>query len=236
MYILSDFHDYYDTCSSLGIDKQCPYQRKKVEYEHKLGRSTDTPSVGSEYLVRKNGRHYKYKIFYRLVGFCGKIYPVVLVEKYGLSGSESGATISFFFNPGELLDHLSEEKVQYKQSRWYWRSDHTLDSVSGLASFFNPDTWKHFLVYFQKHKVPIFILGSKYCILNPCLKDYGFQKIKDTFTAYQDIYMYISGVIGVETKPTVKISDKDMAESKGHGGKYSFRKPPGGKRGKPRWR
>jgi len=44
--------------------------------------------------------------------------------------------------------------------------------------------------------------------------------------------MFISGVLGVQVRPTVEISDKDKQAAKGHDGEYSFKKPPGG----GRWR
>ena len=67
-------------------------------------------------------------------------------------------------------------------------------------------------------------------VTNAQLKDFQFAKMKDPFTAFQDIYMYISGVLGVDAKPMVQISDKDLAHKRGHGGKYSFKKPPGTKK------
>ena len=67
------------------------------------------------------------------------------------------------------------------------------------------------------------------------MKNYRFVQIKDPPTAFQDIFMYIAGVIGITEPVTVKISDKELAKKKGHDGKYSFRKPPG-KRGNPKWR
>lgn len=231
MLIISDFHDYYDSVSSLGIDKQCPYQRKEISFDHNLPREK-RPHTGSVYYSKKH----RFEVSYRLIGFCGNIYPFVIVQKSRYGVETSKIKDFFFYSESDLMDFLKNEAVKPKQSSWRWYTDYTLDSIKGMGYFFDRNTWKDLVGYFQKHKVPIFLLGSKHSILNPTLKKFGFQQVKDPFTAYQDVYMFISGVLGVETKPTVKISDKDMAESKGHGGKYSFRKTPGGKRGKPRWR
>jgi hypothetical protein len=144
--------------------------------------------------------------------------------------------LSYFYNAEKLFAYLAKEKVKYSQRKSWLYHAHTLGEIGGIEKFFDCNNWSHFLGYFQKYKVPVFSLGPKILILNPFLKKLSFQQVKDTFTAYQGIHMFLSGVIGVEAKPTIKISDKDMAEAKGHGSKYSFRKLPGTKRSKPRWR
>jgi hypothetical protein len=228
--IASDWHDYYDSCSKLGVDKACVYNRETEQIDHKLDRKTPHPSTSNSY----RSRYYKYEVNYRLIGFSGAIYPLVIVEK---SLGNSTPELLHFYNAEKLLNYFTKEKIKYSRqySSWFYRT-YTLDEVGGIQKFFDQGNWNHFLEYFHKHKVPTFSIGPKLLILNPELKKLGFQQIKDPFTAYQDIHMYISGVIGVEPKITTKISDKDMAESKGHGDRYSFRKHPGTKRSKPRWR
>lgn len=230
MLIVSDFHDYYDSVLSLGIDKQCPYQRKQQKVEIRFPRETISPSSLNEYV--RGG--FKYKIKYRLIGFCGHIFPVVTVEKYGLFG-QGVVDQEFFYQEKPLVHYLESLKITPKQYKRWWQDRYTIEVVDGLKNFFNPMSWNHFLHYFQDHKVPIFLIGYDFYILNPELKKYRFQQVKDPYTAFQEVYMYVSGVLGVQPKPTVEISDEDKAEAKGHGGKYSFRKPPG-KRGKNRWR
>ena len=66
-------------------------------------------------------------------------------------------------------------------------------------------------------------------ILNPELRKYDFVTVKDPPAAFQEIYMYISGVLGVPARSMVEISDREKARKHGHDGKYSFKKPPRGK-------
>lgn len=230
MLIVSDFHDYYDSVSSLGIDKKCPYQRKQVKTEVRFPREVISPAMYNEY--ERGG--FKYKIRYRLLGFCGKIYPVVIVEKSTYFNPEI-LDQEFFYEEKPLAQYLTSLKITPKQYKRWWQDRYTIEVVDGLKKFFNPSSWDHFLPYFQTHKVPIFMIGRDFYVLNPALKQYRFQQVKDTYTAFQEVYMYISGVLGVQPNPTVEVSDKVKAAAKGHDGKYSFRKPPG-KRGKNRWR
>ena len=63
---------------------------------------------------------------------------------------------------------------------------------------------------------PVVVVEPKTTTKNPILKDYDFQKIVDPYTAFQEIQMYISGVLSTGDKnPQWPISDKLKAESKG---------------------
>ena len=66
------------------------------------------------------------------------------------------------------------------------------------------------------------ITGKAYT--NPVLKDFQFFRAVSTYQAFQEISMYISGVIGVGEKNTVTISDKDMRDAKGFDD-WSFKNP-----------
>ena len=74
---------------------------------------------------------------------------------------------------------------------------------------------------FFEEKVPAFIVyyndleRKQKLILNPCLEDWKFQKVKDPYTAYQEIAQYISGVLGIDSPETVSISDEEMKWEKG---------------------
>jgi len=80
---------------------------------------------------------------------------------------------------------------------------------------------------FLEFKVPVWavILGRSGSsgILNPRLKDYGFDRIKDSFTTFQEISMYLSNIL-VEQKETVVVQDKFRIEQHGFDLKKSFRK------------
>ena len=66
--------------------------------------------------------------------------------------------------------------------------------------------------------------------LNPRLSDFGFARVLDPFTAYQELRMWLSNLTNPE-KPIPYVSDQDMLLAKGFD-KFSFRKDPGGKKRK----
>ena len=91
---------------------------------------------------------------------------------------------------------------------------------------------------FRQLNVPIFIYDSDYdrkfigrytrrsnevFITNPTLKDYEFYKVQDSFTAFQEIQMFLGGVLGKGEKEIVEIEDKYKISQHGFDNK-SFRR------------
>jgi hypothetical protein len=205
MRIISKFHDYYDSVMRMGMDKECIYLRDTKEIE--------IPKDHND--VRISGRRNKNqgdiaditrdKV---IIGFCGNIYPLIIEKKE-----------KDYCSP-ELIYHYKESEYTQKYiGRWY-----------NTISFFDKD-WSKYKKIFVDYKTPVFIIliidrisnNNRSLLLNPRLSDYNFQSIKDPYTAYQDIYMYISGVLGINQKELIEISDKNRIEKHGFD-KWSFRK------------
>lgn len=116
-----------------------------------------------------------------------------------------------------MIKKLAIEMLEDGYS-WY-RKDVQANFAEDLK---NPALLK---IFVEKH-TPVFIYGdcldgeyktgkSKELIINPKLQDWGFQSVKDPVTAFQDIFMYISGVLGVDAPKMIEISDKEKAKKKG---------------------
>lgn len=208
MKIISGFRDYYDSIKSFGIDKTVVYNRKEERMLFKAG-----PEMYASWSF--NNGTFKAT---RIIGFCGKLYPLLQTPK------------SLIYDRKEALKRVKES--------WYEKEVNACFS----EDIKNPALLK----IFAEKNTPVFIYGdyldgkykpgvTKELIINPKLKDWGFESTKDPVTAFQEIYMFISGVLGTPVNPMVKLSDKELAKKRGHGDKFSFRKPPG-KRGNPKWR
>lgn len=78
-------------------------------------------------------------------------------------------------------------------------------------------------VYIEKNNK--FIEAGYRLIENPCLKDIQFYKLFDAATAYQELDMFISGIMAPENKPMTIIDDKHKAYQHGFDC-YSFKKEP----------
>jgi hypothetical protein len=212
MLIVSKFHDYYDSAIGYGVDKTIVYHRifdDKTYY--KSASSWRKETWGKEVC--------EVKLF--TIGFCGKLYPGVNIFKYQYGGTTLDRNI---YSAQELEDFRISLGAQDRKRRRVLRGVY-LDTRAGREDYFRVVESDDL---FFKYKCPVFYKDSSGIKPNPRLKDFSFQKVKDSVTAFQDIMMYISGVLGVDQRPMVEISDEDKAHKKGHGGKYSFRTPPKG--------
>ena len=62
--------------------------------------------------------------------------------------------------------------------------------------------------------------------INPLLKDYQFYKVYDAVQTFQEIQMFISGVLGNKEKEIIEVADKYKITQHGFDKKWSFRKEP----------
>lgn len=220
MLILSKRKDYYDVGMKLGIDKTCVYERNTINVKGTF------PSTS--YLVSGDWAS-------AVLAFCGEFYPFVYRVPVLSTIDE------IIWDVEEAVQTLPMEK----RRRSYWYDD--ISTEADIRKFFDQQYPKLESIY-HEYRTPIFGFHPvserpwrskkepyESLVINPNLKDIEFYKVKDPITAYQEVYMFMSGVIGAPPKPKEKVDDKIMAASKGHDGPYSFKKPPG-KRGRNKWR
>lgn len=62
-------------------------------------------------------------------------------------------------------------------------------------------------------------------IVNPVLADYGFYRVFDAWQAFQEISLWLGGVLRAGEPETVAIDDSQLAAAKGFD-RWSFRRPP----------
>lgn len=206
MRIISPFRDYYDQHDYAESDDI--YIRKSKEIIEDCSRS-------------RNGINLDFII----IGFCGEIYPLIRAHKSALINGKNEITEEFCFSSKEY------ETIKLKESSSLF--DNWYHPPSG---FFSKDFSSH-KEEFIKYGVPIFVKKiNRYndvilkFELNARLVDYKFGKIKDAQTAYQDVDMFISGVLG-NKESMVEIDDKHRIKAHGYD-EDSFRMPKGRK--KPR--
>ena len=82
-------------------------------------------------------------------------------------------------------------------------------------------------VVFLEHKSPAWVMDfssgrEKNGVVNPRLKDYQFDRIKDSNAAFQEISMYLANIL-VEQKELPIIEDRYRVEQHGFDLKKSFR-------------
>lgn len=231
MLIISKFHDYYDTViKSAGVDKSIVFNRteRKVVFEWPRNKSgfvshsfphRDYQHI-SEYYRRKD--EVGFGCF--AVGFCGKTYCGIKIGQTHIYGDDAFAWIDEENKKGRWGDWEMENKIPYwKEFKFPMEMFRNYNSPILLlnAPEFND------LDRNQLDSISHTLRFGKYLSLriNPVLKDCEFHKVIDAFTAFQEIQMFVSGVLGKTEKETVKISDNNKIVEHGFDPKWSFRKP-----------
>lgn len=206
MRIKSSFNDFYDIGQKFGQD-DILYIRERKVFE------SPTPFKPYDYIEELQFRWYT-------IGFCGIKYKI-------LHELNSGRYLSKI----EELDILiKEHKKHIKEA--YWSNTHYryLSRKNFIRKFnFEEENWRGIITSlkktfsYEKYQAPIYVIHpNNSIVVNDCLRPLKFYRIKDPYTAYQELHQYLSNIAKPE-KPIPHISDKIMAEAKGFD-KYSFRK------------
>ena len=233
MLIQSNFRDYYDSAAGLGVDKSIVYRRIPGIYNLSVEERSDLNLVIKEFVdnmdkttrswihqdwQRSYGiRHGSLSAKFGILGFCGKLYP-------------------YFYSNNLYTTNIPNIKHVYK-TRLYqpynfersW-ADLEFDLYQySKEVFIGPDLTR----WFYKLSSPIFtyMSGDDVIRYNIELRPIHFFTSVNTSTAFQELSMYVGGVLPQQGNKTVEITD-DLMLLKKHGmGNRSFRQgSPGDKK------
>jgi hypothetical protein len=235
MRIFSKFHDYYDTAIGYGIDPNIIYSRKKQyhKFDSPIGNNIHIErgrKILSE--VSRNDHISNKKIGITnavVVFFCGKQYVGIKISYRGVFGLHS----DFCYDvEGIKRFYKKYKKILPKKSknRSFFQTKDIL-SERNLKIFFknygNKDVSHdpHF-----DYDSPAILIKQQRDVdedgeitVNPILKDIKFYKCLDSFTTFQELSMFIGGVMGGKVPKMIEINDKDRIAMHGFN-EWSFRK------------
>ena len=239
MYIISKHKDYYDgVAGTTGIDKTIVYERETLEivdnkeiprpFHIKRGMWNEENAfinIVSAEIDKKKTKYYVDAHCF-IVGFCGKLYlgwKLTHISK----GWDEEHSIPCDVRITDIVYGYENVKEYLKTE--YWRSN-IEDNVRYVKSY-DP------IHVFREINAPVFVFNgdntaprnSYAFIINPILKDYGFYKVMDSFTAFQEISMFMGGVLGRGEKEILVVEDKYKIAQHGFD-KWSFRKEPESKK------
>lgn len=237
--------DYYDgVAGTTGIDKTIVYEREEKELSdsevpdffihnsHSWQKNRDSAFINFRYHNLKKEFQNKYpQMSFFIVGFCGKLYVgwKLYYEDSKCLGLPKQIFSKIIYDE-ELIQSMIEDKTS-------WRGNF-LDNLNEIKNYDALDI-------FRKYHTPIFIFDSNYNVtylnnnrwsktnpkffINPILKSYEFYKIFDSFQTFQEIQMFMSGVLGSNEKNIVEVEDKYKITQHGFD-KWSFRKESNNKK------
>jgi hypothetical protein len=218
MRIHSHFKDYYDSALSFGIDPALHYNRDegkrfyyRQEIKAKLPQDLTTEIAHHDTDYVREGKRWVPTGFlsYFLIGFCGRIYPCIKINKDG--------RVRFLYSEDALKAYETERGSLF-------RKDTHKQMVKFLTASITRDD------IFIEVNAPVFILfddpefrGRALNLdTNPFLKELEFFRAVDAFTAFQEISMYLGNQLVKRDKPD-EIADKYKISQHGFDD-WSFRK------------
>jgi hypothetical protein len=191
-----------------------------------------------------------YEMHLKAVFIClaGKTYRAMKASIWGLDPSGKLAhshdpetelvAESFCYDVATLKEFLFRYKFQLNVNSYAWQQarEPMIDEFLSKQGTDENEVW------LIENRLPVFMfIASKQwnnavhekpqehtALVNPSLKDVEFYKVLDSFTAYQEIDMFISGTLPQSTAMPIEIADKDKIPQHGFD-KWSFRKTPKGK-------
>lgn len=254
MKIVSKFTDYYDGCRAYGIDPNLVYIRHTEEktYKERLFSymkenqkplySPGEPEVPLE--LRKAGRimfasygsrYSSPSPYIVLVLFCGKSYfGMVTFKAKDRQYPDVFYRDKVLWNLNDMQEHSDSLKRKNLKS---YHDESTNNIVKRFSPFQGKEISNDILHELKAPVVSIPYKTHRYhgakstWEINPCLKDLDFAKAVDPFTAFQELSMYIGGVLGVN-KDGADITDDKMLRDKRGFNKHSFRMDSPGKKRK----
>lgn len=135
--------------------------------------------------------------------------------------------IAFNFDNEHMVCWTKEEFLKFVETKkikmskfWYMRDRLTLDQ------YFTPTQHTNPALIDKKIVVATNFVKDEWKINGFDLKDFQFYKVKDVYTCYQEIDMYVSGILAFPGANIIEITDNNVKIAKHGFDKWSFRKPP----------
>lgn len=203
MRIISKFHDYYDGVNKYSQDDNIVFNR--LQYELKMQEDFPLKRSNSNYNIKENEIPYisnlSPHIFGNILLFTGKIYPYIKYDR------------KYHWDFDSFYDDLEILKYPTKAT----------DGIHKLFSFKGSTILKEWSIQ-NKITIALTDYSHEEIDINPNLSQLSFQKQFDPYSAYQEIEMWIGGVL-TNNEIISEISDKDKINQHGFD-KWSFRKQP----------
>ena len=236
--------DYYDVALSMGIDprivllrgksKSIPVSATAVRDSSKQRHSSeplegDGGSLLGRYLEIKNLRYYGGSVAgteFRSIAvvFCTKVYRGALIN--GHLRDEG------IWSADKMRDWARKEKNREVVVRQNWR-DEKMTLEQYFTPFDAPDALRNYMIankisiMVEEEQKAMYAHQEKTFQVNPfTLSKIGFAKALDPYTAFQELSMWIGGVLGGTSPEIVTIKDdRVLIENHGFDNRFSFRGP-----------
>jgi hypothetical protein len=226
MRIISPFRDYYDTAQGFGADQTRLFLRKPENIAvNKLMVPHELASVCAN--VRTWGDT-RWSASLVPIVFCGKLYHALRLRTSNYSMQAYNVSEALCYTLASAQNWAKDKGTDEMRafiSRRIKKGDLPLDNQGTTLS----------IPWLIENNAPILVCDNQnyegFLVKNAKLAELQFFKQFDPVQAYQELDMYLSGILAAENKPMVQISDKIRAQQHGFDC-YSFRQAPSKRKAK----
>lgn len=215
MIIHSKFRDYYDIGLSYGIDTDLHWNREQYEV---IGESIPAK-------LRKISANTPYSNSHEIEGYT-VLLAGELSEVYTFKDRRSGSIVTKNGREEAKEYYLSECDVRqcyYSHCGVFKKESGSFGKREALCDVLTEDVIGSL---HRAYNSPVLAIGDSpspgpydkfhsKLVVNPCLKDIGFQSIVGPYTCFQKISMYLSGALGCTESNMVEVSDETQKYKKG---------------------
>jgi hypothetical protein len=218
MRIFSNFHDYYDIGLSYGIDPKCVYNRKteEIALPEELTKKVRNNDRG---LFTNNGKG-RSLLKSDIILFCGTAYPYIYMDNvlYPTHSTDINRHIYSYEHFKEICRGFNLHIPKHRYS---------MSFLAGYENqydrFFNKEISSELIVEIHK-RVKSPVISVKDSTKDAMLRNIEFASVIDPYTAFQELSMFLTNVIGIQENPIVEVSNKTKIDKHGFD-KQSFRHP-----------
>jgi hypothetical protein len=240
MLIVSKDKDYYDSAVGMGIDKTIVYERHERVIDQNLfwlpdqifgkadqwgfKRRFNDISLGCSAYPKSYSD--SRKAYSGVVGFCGKLYPFIKFYEENKKEFNNPLHLTLVsFDKDECYKKLDFNKK--KEKYYYWSKNPEESFLNNWEKLINFDP----IEVHRKFNAPIFVFDNSNkddkFVINSQLKGYKFVRLFDPYMAFQEVQMFVSGVLGTnEDGNDPVMTEKQKVGQHGFDDKYGFRTRP----------
>jgi len=235
MRIISKVREYYDGVQGIDLEKSDVWCRERETVDpwetldinnilktQPYAYESDYDAINKIFSRRRRDSYVRnYTLHFILFGFCGKIYPMIIAvpdKEFSTYGGFKKLKNDVVIRSYDgMVSFLSETKPKDKHI-----------DMNMFSTFFNTEYTFLNEVFIKLH-VPYFslqLIGKTIWLeTNPDLTALYVKEQYDAYTIYQEISMYLFGVLGSK-EDIPPMSNESIKQAHGFDHKYAFKKEP----------
>jgi hypothetical protein len=222
MRIVSPFHDYYDRALAYGHDDRLVFVRQtqridpsmKEELKPFSSLMARLPGGGTR---QTSERTLSVDTYLVVVGT--KAYPAAAVK---IMANRELQSVRIAYSSEDFKQYVVTQGFELENPQPFWYGRRNFDHLTAFLDRPQPEVPMTLLA---EKRIALMLVSDGDVVINPSLKQFEFFRCLAPTEVFQELEMFLGGVLAPENRPTVAIEDKYRIAQHGFD-RYSFRQSP----------